>query len=98
MIVVVPPSLGSYAAYAKSGETRTNAKSNLTAFFVEHTGTFGDGALASDDTVQRLLDSWFEKAQQSEAGPSSETLERYRCHMRWVRVTSVPSWLWDTAG
>jgi integrase len=70
--------------YRKSGETKTKAKNNLKAFFVEHTGTFGDGALAPDDTVQRLLDFWFDKAEQSEAGPSSETLERYRSHMRWV--------------
>lgn len=44
--------------YRKSGETKTKAKSNLKAFFVGHTGTFGDGALAPDDNVQGLLDLW----------------------------------------
>lgn len=44
----------------------------------------GDGALAPDDNVQRLLDFWFDKAELSEAGPSHQTLERYRSHVRWV--------------
>lgn len=70
--------------YRKSGETKTKAKSKLKAFFVEHTGTFGDGALAPDDNVQRLLDLWFEKMEQAEGGPSNETLGYYRSHVRWV--------------
>jgi len=70
--------------YRKSGETKTKAKSNLKAFFVEHTGTFGDGALAPDDNVQRLLDLWFEKLEQAQGGPSKETLGYYRSHVRWV--------------
>lgn len=47
--------------YRKIGESKTKAKANLKAFFVEYTGTFGDGALAPEDTVQRLVDPWFEK-------------------------------------
>ena len=70
--------------YRKSGETKTKAKSNLKAFFVEHTGTFGDGALAPDDNVQRLLDLWFEKMEQAQGRPSKETLGYYRSHVRWV--------------
>jgi len=70
--------------YRKHGETRTKAKANLKAFFIEHTGTFGDGALAPDDTVQDLLDLWFEKMEQTEGGPSNETLGYYRSHVRWV--------------
>src|SRR3546814_6060089 len=50
--------------YRKNGETKTKAKNNLKAFFVEHTGTFGDGALAPDDTVQDLLDLWFERSEE----------------------------------
>jgi hypothetical protein len=34
--------------YRKNGETKNKARANLKAFFVEHTGTFGDGALAPD--------------------------------------------------
>ena len=70
--------------YRKSGETKNKARANLKAFFVEHTGTFGDGAIAPDDTVQELLDLWFAKMEKSDGGPNSETLERYRYHMRWV--------------
>lgn len=70
--------------YRKNGETKTKAKNNLKAFFVEHTGTFGDGALAPDDTVQDLLDLWFDKMELTEGGPSSETLVYYRSHVRWV--------------
>ena len=70
--------------YRKNGETKTKARANLKAFFVEHTGTFGDGALAPDDTVQDLLDLWFEKMEQAEGGPSAETLGYYRSHVRWV--------------
>lgn len=70
--------------YRKSGETKTKAKINLKAFFVEHTGTFGDGALAPDDNVQRLLDLRFEKMERAEGGPSKETLGYYRSHLRWV--------------
>src|SRR3546814_498426 len=70
--------------YRKNGETKTKAKNNLKTFFVEHTGTFGDGALAPDDTVQDLLDLWFEKMEQAEGGPSAETLGYYRSHLRWV--------------
>ena len=70
--------------YRKSGETKTKAKANLKAFFVEHTGTFGDGALAPDDTVQHLLDFWFEKMEKAEDGPREETLSYYRSHVRWV--------------
>jgi integrase len=70
--------------YRKSGETRSKAKANLKAFFVEHTGTFGDGALAPDDTVQHLLDFWFEKMEKAEGGPRTETLTYYRSHVRWV--------------
>lgn len=70
--------------YRKSGETKNKARANLKAFFVEHTGTFGDGAIAPDDTVQQLLDLWFAKMEKADGGPNSETLERYRYHMRWV--------------
>jgi hypothetical protein len=70
--------------YRKNGETKNKARANLKAFFVEHTGTFGDGALAPDDTVQDLLNLWFEKMQQAEGGPSAETLGYYRSHVRWV--------------
>ena len=70
--------------YRKSGETKTKAKANLKAFFVEHTGTFGEGVLAPDDNVQRLLDFWFENMERAEGGPSSETLGHYRSHIRWV--------------
>lgn len=70
--------------YRKNGETKNKARANLKAFFVEHTGTFGDGALAPDDTVQDLLDLWFRKMEESDGGPSSETLRYYRYHVRWV--------------
>lgn len=70
--------------YRKNGETKNKARANLKAFFVEHTGTFGDGALAPDDTVQDLLDLWFKKMEQSDGGPSAETLGHYRYHVRWV--------------
>ncbi|MCW2838662.1 MAG: Integrase [Aeromicrobium sp.] len=70
--------------YRKNGETKTKARANLKAFFVEHTGTFGDGALAPDDTVQDLLDFWFQKMEKTEGGPGSETLGHYRSHVRWV--------------
>lgn len=70
--------------YRKSGETKNKARANLKAFFVEHTGTFGDGAIAPDDTVQELLDLWFAKMEDADGSPKSETLERYRYHLRWV--------------
>jgi integrase len=70
--------------YRKSGETKTKAKNNLKEFFIEHTGTFGDGALAPDDHVQHLLDFWFEKMEQAQGRPSSETLGHYRSHVRWI--------------
>lgn len=70
--------------YRKNGETKNKARTNLKAFFVEHTGTFGDGALAPTDTVQDLLDLWFEKMEKAEGGPSAETLGYYRSHLRWV--------------
>lgn len=70
--------------YRKNGETKTKARANLKAFFVEHTGTFGDGALSPDDTVQDLLDLWFMKMEKAEGGPSSATLGYYRSHVRWV--------------
>lgn len=70
--------------YRKSGETKNKARANLKAFFVEHTGTFGDGAIAPDDTVQELLDLWFAKMEMAGGSPNSETLERYRYHLRWV--------------
>jgi integrase len=70
--------------YRKSGETKNKARANLKAFFVEHTGTFGDGAIAPDDTVQELLDLWFAEMEKSNGSPNSETLERYRYHLRWV--------------
>lgn len=70
--------------YRKSGETKNRARANLKTFFVEHTGTFGDGAIAPDDTVQELLDLWFAKMEQAGGSPNSETLERYRYHLRWV--------------
>ena len=56
--------------YRKNGETKNKARANLKAFFVEHTGTFGDGALAPDDTVQDLLDLWFKKMEQADGGPA----------------------------
>jgi hypothetical protein len=49
--------------YRKSGETKTKAKNNLKAFFTTHTGTFGDGLIQPEDSVQHLLDLWFEKAE-----------------------------------
>lgn len=70
--------------YRKNGETKTKARANLKAFLVEHTGTFGDGALSPDDTVQDLLDVWFKKMEQADGGPSPETLGYYRSHVRWV--------------
>jgi integrase len=70
--------------YRKSGETKNKARANLKAFFVEHTGTFGDGAIAPDDTVQELLDLWFAEMEKADGSPNSETLERYRYHLRWV--------------
>jgi integrase len=70
--------------YRKNGETKNKARTNLKAFFVEHTGTFGDGALAPTNTVQNLLDLWFEKMDHAEDGPSAETLGYYRSHLRWV--------------
>ena len=70
--------------YRKNGETKNKARANLKAFFVEHTGTFGDGALAPDNTVQDLLDLWFEKMEKAGGGPSAETLGYYRSHVRWV--------------
>ncbi len=70
--------------YRKSGETKNKARANLKAFFVEHTGTFGDGAIAPDDTVQELLDLWFAKMEKAGGSPNSETLKRYRYHLRWV--------------
>lgn len=70
--------------YRKSGETKNKARANLKAFFVDHTGTFGDGAIAPDDTVQELLDLWFARMEESDGGPSPETLVHYRYHMRWV--------------
>lgn len=70
--------------YRKNGETKTKARANLKAFFVEHTGTFGDGALAPDDTVQDLLDLWFKKMEQADGGPRAETLGYYRSHVRWI--------------
>lgn len=70
--------------YRKSGETKNKARANLKAFFVEHTGTFGDGPIAPDDTVQELLDLWFAKMEKAGGSPNSETLERYRYHLRWV--------------
>lgn len=69
--------------YRKSGETKNKARANLKAFFVEHTGTFGDGAIAPDDTVQQLLDLWFAKMEKA-GRPTSETLRAYRYHLRWV--------------
>lgn len=70
--------------YRKNGETKTKATANLKSFFVEHTGTFGDGAIAPDDTVQDLLDLWFLKMEQADGGPRPETLGYYRSHVRWV--------------
>jgi hypothetical protein len=70
--------------YRKSGATKNKAKANLKAFFGEHTGTFGDGVLAPDDTVEHLLDFWFERMERAEGSPSSETLGHYRSHIRWV--------------
>lgn len=69
--------------YRKSGETKNKARANLKAFFVEHTGTFGDGAIAPDDTVQELLDLWFAKMEKA-GSPSPETLAAYKYHLRWV--------------
>lgn len=70
--------------YRKNGETKTKATANLKSFFVEHTGTFGDGAIAPDDTVQDLLDLWFLKMEQADGGPRPETLGYYRSHVRWI--------------
>ncbi|GAB2447054.1 tyrosine-type recombinase/integrase [Nocardioides hungaricus] len=72
--------------YRKSGETKGKARTNLKAFFVEHTGTFGDGAIAPDDTVQELLDLWFAKMEKA-GSPTAETLAAYRHHLRWVLDT-----------
>ncbi|MGN6252586.1 MAG: tyrosine-type recombinase/integrase [Marmoricola sp.] len=69
--------------YRKSGETKNKARANLKAFFVEHTGTFGDGAIAPDDTVQELLDLWFAKMEKT-GSPTPETLAAYKHHLRWV--------------
>lgn len=69
--------------YRKSGETKNKARANLKAFFVEHTGTFGDGAIAPDDTVQELLDLWFVKMEKA-GSPTPDTLAAYRYHLRWV--------------
>lgn len=69
--------------YRKSGETKNKARGNLKAFFVEHTGTFGDGAIAPDDTVQELLDLWFAKMEKA-GRPTPETLAAYKYHLRWV--------------
>jgi integrase len=72
--------------YRKSGETKNKARANLKAFFVEHTGTFGDGAIAPDDTVQELLDLWFAKMEKA-GSPTPTTLAAYRYHLRWVLDT-----------
>lgn len=72
--------------YRKSGETKNKARANLKAFFVEHTGTFGDGAIAPDDTVQELLDLWFAKMEKA-GSPTADTLAAYRYHLRWVLDT-----------
>jgi hypothetical protein len=69
--------------YRKNGETKNKARANLKAFFVEHTGTFGDGAIAPDATVQELLDLWFAKMEKA-GSPTSATLAAYQYHLRWV--------------
>jgi len=69
--------------YRKSGETKNKARANLKAFFVEHTGTFGDGAIAPDDTVQELRALWFAKMEKA-GSPTPETLAAYKYHLRWV--------------
>lgn len=73
--------------YRKSGETKNKARANLKAFFVEHTGTFGDGAIAPDDTVQQLLDLWFAKMEKA-GSPTADTLAAHRYHLRWVLDTN----------
>lgn len=65
---------GVVCEHCKSGETKDKARANLKAFFVEHTGTLGDGAIAPDDTVQELLDLWFAKMEKAGGSPNSETL------------------------
>lgn len=81
--------------YRKSGETKTKtkARANLKAFFAEHTGTFGDGLIRPDDSVQRLLDLWFEQAERAAderprdlagSAPNRQTHAAYRYHLRWL--------------
>src|SRR3546814_20838488 len=69
--------------YRKNGETKTKAKNNLEAFFVEHTGTFGNGEHAPDDTVQDLLALWLDQKTLTDGEPTSETPVYSRPPVHW---------------
>jgi len=67
--------------YSKSGRTKTEARNNLTSFFHEHAGSFGDDLVQPTTTVAQLVNIWLEEEAKSDDAPRQETLAKYATNL-----------------
>lgn len=67
--------------YSKSGRTKTEARNNLTSFFHEHAGSFGDDLVQPTTTVVQLVKIWLEQEAKSDDAPRPETLAKYATNL-----------------
>jgi hypothetical protein len=72
---------GVVRGYSKSGKTKTEARNNLTAFFTEHVGTFGDDRVRPTITVLELVEIWLEAEARSDNAPRPDTLAKHRTNL-----------------
>jgi integrase len=72
---------GVVRGYSKSGRTKTEARNNLTAFFTEHVGTFGDDRVRPTTTVLELIEIWLDAEARSDKAPNPDTLSKYRTNL-----------------
>jgi integrase len=72
---------GVVRVYSKSGRTKTEARNNLTSFFHEHGGSFGDDLVQPTTTVAQLVEIWLEAEAKSDEAPRPETLAKYATNL-----------------
>jgi len=72
---------GVLRVYSKSGRTKTDARNNLTSFFSEHGGSFGDALVQPTTTVAQLVEIWLAAEAKSDDAPRQETLAKYATNL-----------------
>lgn len=67
--------------YSKSGRTKTEARNNLTSFFHEHAGSFGDDLVQPTTTVAQLVKIWLEEEAKADDAARPETVAKYATNL-----------------